>query len=124
MITVVKVNNGDEFIGTLKEVDGYMIINKPMHIVKISDGAMHLRDTLMLSDDTDILLPSASVLTTYTPIDELKEYYTKAYYYAKTYTKQLVVSQIQMSISDMEQMIREDEKHYKNLATKTGNTIQ
>jgi predicted transcriptional regulator len=77
---------------------------------------MRLRDTLLLSDDDSIVIPSKFCITTYNPSQSLVSYYTKARLYYKKYTKKDIDRQIEEAAADMEQSIHERETSTKTIA--------
>ncbi len=127
MILIFKLMDGQEIIGQIEESllttpEFYTIMN-PMSIMDSTSymeeagyGGMRLRDTLLLSDDESIIMPSKFCITTYNPSKSLVDYYTKARLYYRKYTKKDIDKQIEEAAADMEQSIHERESTTKTIA--------
>ena len=127
MILIFKLIDGQEIIGTVQETlltpPEYYTIMEPMSIMDSTSymeeagyGGMRLRDTLLLSDDESITIPSKFCITTYNPSKSLVAYYTKAKLYYRKYTKKDIDRQIEEAAADMEQSIHERESSTKTIA--------
>ena len=127
MILIFKLTDGQEIIGEIEESlltnsEYYTIVN-PMSIMdstsymeEVGYGGMRLRDTLLLSEDESITVPSKFCITTYNPSQSLVTYYTKARVYYKKYTKKDIDRQIEEAAADMEQAILDRESPAKTIA--------
>lgn len=127
MILIFKLTDGQEIIGDIEEnllttaeyytiVDPMTIMDSTAYMEEAGYGGMRLRDTLLLSDDDSIVIPSKFCITTYNPSRSLVSYYTKARLYYKKYTKKDIDRQIEEAAADMEQSIHERETSTKTIA--------
>lgn len=127
MILIFKLTDGQEIIGDIEEnllttaeyytiVDPMTIMDSTSYMEEAGYGGMRLRDTLLLSDDDSIVIPSKFCITTYNPSQSLVSYYTKARLYYKKYTKKDIDRQIEEAAADMEQSIHERETSTKTIA--------
>lgn len=127
MILIFKLTDGQEIIGDIDEtllttseyytiVDPMSIMDSTAYMEEAGYGGMRLRDTLLLSDDESITIPSKFCITTYNPSQSLVSYYTKARLYYKKYTKKDIDRQIEEAAADMEQSIHERETSAKTIA--------
>lgn len=127
MILIFKLTDGQEIIGEIDEtllttseyytiVDPMSIMDSTAYMEEAGYGGMRLRDTLLLSDDESITIPSKFCITTYNPSQSLVSYYTKARLYYKKYTKKDIDRQIEEAAADMEQSIHERETSAKTIA--------
>jgi hypothetical protein len=127
MILIFKLTDGQEIIGDIEEnllttaeyytiVDPMTIMDSTAYMEEAGYGGMRLRDTLLLSDDDSIVIPSKFCITTYNPSQSLVSYYTKARLYYKKYTKKDIDRQIEEAAADMEQSIHERETSTKTIA--------
>lgn len=127
MILIFKLTDGQEIIGDIGEnllttaeyytiVDPMTIMDSTAYMEEAGYGGMRLRDTLLLSDDDSIVIPSKFCITTYNPSQSLVSYYTKARLYYKKYTKKDIDRQIEEAAADMEQSIHERETSTKTIA--------
>lgn len=114
MTIIVRLTTGEDIIGEVaEETEAHLSIEHPMVIVSSRDdngGAMKLRDFFLLSDETTLALPWEMILTDYTPTYTMQEYYKKASYYSRTYTKVLIDDQIRYATTELEHMISEESK--------------
>lgn len=127
MILIFKLTDGQEIIGEIDEtllttseyytiVDPMSIMDSTAYMEEAGYGGMRLRDTLLLSDDESITIPSKFCITTYNPSQSLVSYYTKARLYYKKYTKKDIDRQIEEAAADMDQSIQERESSAKTIA--------
>jgi hypothetical protein len=124
MILIFKLTDGQEIIGDIEEnllttaeyytiMDPMTIMDSTAYMEEAGYGGMRLRDTLLLSDDDSIVIPSKFCITT---SQSLVSYYTKARLYYKKYTKKDIDRQIEEAAADMEQSIHERETSTKTIA--------
>lgn len=135
MITILRLTTGEDLIGEIEEdwtqEDEYCNLVHPMVIVSARDetgGAMKLRDFFLLSEETLLSVPMEFILTWYEPTHTLQEYYKKASYYSRTFTKVMVDEQIRYATQELEEMIAEESKEATKLTDilmkATGSRLQ
>lgn len=118
MIVVLKLVTGEEVIGRLScntdqefdALDLYEMFD-PMWIVPTENGAMKLRDALMLADNISLIFNPGDVITCYKPIQSLVQYYERAMEYSQKYTRDNINTQIEQSVLDMNDMIEEERQY-------------
>ena len=122
MITILRLTTGEEIIGEIENDlltnnEYYNILN-PMLIVSSKEdygGAMKLRDYFLLSDEELLSLPAKQVVVEYAPTYTMQEYYKKASYYQRTYTKIIVDEQIRVATTELDSMISLENTQAKSL---------
>ncbi len=117
MIVILKLKTGENIIGSVEENAfkySALRITDPMAIERDEDG-MKLRDCLMLSADNVWPLNTIDIITYYTPLPTLVDYYIKALTYSKLYTKPLASEQMKYAMQDLEEAIRACEDAESNL---------
>jgi hypothetical protein len=122
MIIILRLTSGEEIIGEIEndlltKNEYYNILN-PMLIVSSKEdygGAMKLRDYFLLSDEELLSLPAKQVVVEYTPTYTMQEYYKKASYYQRTYTKIIVDEQIRVATTELDSMISLENTQAKSL---------
>lgn len=122
MNVVFKLVSGEEIIGTMEcETDeefdklDYYELYDPMWIVPGEQGAMKLRDALMLAENTSLIFNPGDVITCYKPSRSLTKYYQRANEYSQIYTRASINSQIELATSELDEMIKEEEEYSSNL---------
>ncbi len=135
MITILRLTTGEEIIGEIEDEslpnnEFYNILN-PMFIVSSREdhgGAMKLRDFFLLSEEELLSLPKKRVMVEYAPSYTFLEYYKKASYYQRNYTKVMIDEQIRAATAELDEMISEENRHAKKLTDilmkTTGSRLQ
>lgn len=118
MIVVLRILSGEEIIGRMEcedesefdKLELYELFD-PMWIVPNDEGAMKLRDALMLSENISLIFNPGDVITCYKPIENFAQYYKFANEYSTNYTRAYIAKQIDLATQDLKEIIR-DEKEY------------
>lgn len=119
---ILKLTTGEEIMGKvdIESSDEYYNVVDPMLVVGSRDiygeGAMKLRDALLLSDDAMLSIPSKHVILYYEPMLALQQYYDVAVDYSSKYTKPEISKQINDATMDIREGMRAEEKASKSLA--------
>jgi len=94
-ITVIKLVNGDEYIGVVDTSDSeYTTLIDPLMFIKITEDdntyttkGVYFDDVLRGSKENILTFPTSKVLYQYTPISELSTYYSYTSMLAQTEKK-------------------------------------
>lgn len=117
MIVILKIITGEEVIGNMacqddeefNTLEMYEVYD-PMWIVPGVEGAMKLRDALMLSDSLSLIFNPNDIITCYKPSQSLISYYQRAYEYSQEFTRININSQIDLATSELNEMIHESQQ--------------
>lgn len=117
MIVILKIITGEEVIGKMacqddeefNTLEMYEVF-EPMWIVPGIEGAMKLRDALMLSDSLSLIFNPNDIITCYKPSLSLVGYYQRAYEYSQEFTRININSQIDLATSELNEMIHESQQ--------------
>ena len=117
MIVILKIITGEEIIGKMEceddsdfnKLDMYEVF-EPMWIVPGTEGAMKLRDALMLSDSLSLIFNPNDIITCYKPTQSLTSYYQRAYQYSQEFTRININSQIDLATSELNEMMYEEQQ--------------
>ena len=118
MIYTFKLISGEEIIGALDCKDDisineleYCNIVNPMHLIdgfdQYGNVTMKLRDTMLLSDETMMTVPSKYIITYYPVTKIMEEYYKRAVIFAKEHTKKKIEKQIKDSTEELKEYMSE-----------------
>lgn len=116
MIVILKIISGEELIGSIQcqdedefnKLDMYEVF-EPMWVVPGMEGAMKLRDALMLSDSLSLIFNPGDIITSYKPSQSLINYYQRAYEYSQEFARTSINSQIDLATSELNEMIYEEQ---------------
>ncbi len=122
MIVVFKLLSGEEVIGRMvcetdEEFDTLEMYElfDPMWIVPSDQGAMKLRDALMLSENLSMIFNPGDVITCYKPMQSFVEYYTRASEYSINFTRSSIATQIELATQELEESMREEKEQAEKL---------
>lgn len=127
MIVVFKLLSGEEVIGRMEcetdeefdKLDYYELFD-PMWIVPSEQGAMKLRDALMLSENLSLIFNPNDVITCYKPMQSFVDYYKRASEYSINFTRASIASQIELATQELDDSMREE----KEQAAKLGEILR
>lgn len=135
MIVVLKLLSGEEIIGKMEcqtdeefyKLESYELFD-PMWIVPGESGAMKLRDAVMLAENAALIFNPEFIITCYHPSESLVRYYQCANDYSQRFTRAAINSQIDLATSELQEMIKEEEKYASSLTDTllkmTNSTLQ
>lgn len=127
MIVVFKLLSGEEIIGRMvcetdeefETLEMYELFD-PMWIVPNENGAMKLRDALMLSENLSLIFNPGDVITCYKPMQSFIDYYSRACEYSINFTRASIATQIELATQELEDTMREE----KEQAAKFGEVLR
>lgn len=115
MILILKLANGQDVMGRVDEArlldaDGAVVVQDPMYIAEGFDDSYfstRLEDGMMLSSENSLTFKKQHVITYYSPVEALEQYYVRAVEYNKKSVRPKIHSQIRDAASQLDERLRE-----------------